>query len=227
MVSPAALPRPSEIPIRFFQMLNDGSMLSEGFRTTLRAIIGLLIGFPAGIIIAISIFFMGLARPSGEFFLDFVRSIPISCLVPLIIALVGVDTTAHICMAAIGVSTITAVTLLRGLSTTANHFSAVIRLYRPNKIFQLFKIILPGAFSHVLTALKLSMSSALVLVILAEMFMGSTAGGLGRLISDKTYGDDRPGQFAAILFTGMIGYLLNLLLDMAIARLQGVPNASS
>ncbi len=58
-------------------------------------------------------------------------------------------------------------------------------------------------------ALRLAVSTSLVLVVVAEMFVGTTEG-LGKVINDKTYGDDRPGQFAAVVCAGGLGYLLNV-----------------
>jgi NitT/TauT family transport system permease protein len=60
-------------------------------------------------------------------------------------------------------------------------------------------------------------SLCLVLVVVAEMFVGGD-GGLGRVIQDRRYSDDIPTLYGAIVVSGFVGYMMNLAFIAAEAR---------
>ena len=56
--------------------------------------------------------------------------------------------------------------------------------------------------------LRTAISLCLILVVVAEMFIGARSG-LGWLIQDRRYSDAVPVVYGAILVTGVVGYLFN------------------
>lgn len=76
----------------------------------------------------------------------------------------------------------------------------------------MFLVILPYITPTLIAALKLAASSALVLVVVAEMFIGTNMG-VGKVINDMTYSDQRAAQYAAIVSTGALGYGFNVALE--------------
>ena len=84
---------------------------------------------------------------------------------------------------------------------------------------QIFKWILfweslPQTFIGLRSAISLS----LVVIIVTEMFIGTTSG-LGRRIIDSQITYEIPTMYAVILLTGIIGYLLNLVFLLIEKRL--------
>ena len=66
--------------------------------------------------------------------------------------------------------------------------------------------------------LRSGISIALVIVIVAEMFIG-TQEGLGKRIIDAQQILNVKDMYASILITGLLGYILNVLFLMAEKRL--------
>jgi NitT/TauT family transport system permease protein len=74
------------------------------------------------------------------------------------------------------------------------------------KIFT--RAVLPESLPQVFTGLRISLSQALVVVIVTEMFMGTKLG-LGQRILNANLMYRIPEMYAAIIITGIIGYSIN------------------
>jgi len=84
----------------------------------------------------------------------------------------------------------------------------VAKVLKANKTAIFTKIIFPESLPHIFVGLRISISIALILVVVAEMFIG-TKYGLGRLISDSHLMFRISTMYVAIFTTGILGYVLN------------------
>jgi NitT/TauT family transport system permease protein len=219
VLSPASYAAPVETLVAFVELFRTG-FTRDLLQTTGRTVTGFLLGFPIGICGAFCLHGLGRARTSGEFLLDFVRSIPITALVPLFIAIYGVGEANKIAIGAVSALLVTVITVWVGLRSAEQKTVGIFTLYRPGWRKRYLLVLLPNALPSVAAAMRLAVSSALVLVVVAEMFVG-TPDGVGKVISDLQYGDNRPGQYAAILAAGCLGYLLNVAFSGVAAGLLG------
>jgi sulfonate transport system permease protein len=216
-LSPAAYAAPSEICVRLVTLFSRDAFAKDVYITAQRALLSVAVGFPLGVAVAVGLYSLGRARSSGEIGLDFIRSTPITALIPLLIALTGVGEMSKLAIGVLSATLVTAITVWVGIKHSLSKFGLLLHVYRPNYLKRIFLVILPSTLPTMLAALKLAVSSALVLVVVAEMFLGSK-GGIGKVINDRTYGDDRAAQFAAIVAAGLLGYTLNAVLE----RLQRI-----
>lgn len=210
-LSPASYAAPTEILARLPGLLFEDKHLYDLWVTTRRTLVALFIGYPLGVGCAVLIYSLGRAQSSGELLLDLVRSVPLTALVPLFIAVFGIGEWNKIAIGTAAAALATAITALIGIREANSRFNVLLHLYQPTYVPRLFLVLLPAARSELFAAFRLAISSALVLVIVSEMFIG-TQDGLGKVINDKTYGDDRAGQFAAVICAGLLGYILNSVL---------------
>ena len=217
-VSPAALAAPSEVPGGLARLVEGGTFLRHDLSATVhRTLVGVAIGYPAGVAVAAGIVAAGAAAPAATRTLDFVRSIPITAMLPIFITLFGLGDLSKVAIGALSAGTVTAVAALEGLRASFARFGPLLHLYEPSRVDRWLRIGLPHAAPALFAGLRLAVSSALVLVVVAEMFIG-TRHGVGKVINDLTYTDDRPQQVAAILVIGMVGFGLNVAVDR-LARL--------
>ena len=189
-VSPAAYAAPSETLVRLVTLFTEDGFAGDVWITARRALLSVLFGFPLGVAVAIGLYMLGRARSSGEMALDFVRSTPITALIPLLIALTGIGEGSKVAIGSFSAMLVTAITVWVGIKHGLQRFGLLLHLYRPTFGKRVFLLILPYTLPSMLAALKLAVSAALVLVVVAEMFLGSR-GGIGKVINDRTYGDDR------------------------------------
>jgi sulfonate transport system permease protein len=212
-ISPAIFARPTQIIVRASEMFATENLLSHLASTAGLSVAGAAIGFPLGCIIAVCIASLGRAEKAGVCVLDFVRSIPLTTLVPVFLTIYGIGAEAKIAIAALAAALVTAVTVHLGLKQVTLQRRELLHLFRPPFEKRLFGVLIIEAMPSIHGALRLSISTALILVVVAEMFIGTTYG-IGKIILDKSYTDDRAGQFAGIFAIGMVGFLMNISLSI-------------
>ena len=77
--------------------------------------------------------------------------------------------------------------------------------------YSLFKkFIFPEALPNILTGTRIAMSNALIIVVVTEMFIGTSIG-IGHRIIDNQMVYNIPEMYSAILIIGTVGYILNKL----------------
>ncbi len=85
------------------------------------------------------------------------------------------------------------------------------------------KVIIPDASPYIFAGLRIAMSLALVVEIVAEMFLGSQSG-LGRRIFNSTSIFEMEEAYATILVVGVLGYCVNkaaLLIESRVVHWPG------
>ncbi len=208
LISPFILSRPSKVVVRLWEMFFSEKLASHLAVTTGFSIVSAIIGFIIGTITAFFMASLNKTQKYAEFLLDFVRSIPLTTLIPIFIAIYGIGSSPKIAIGAVSAAFTAALTVYLGLKAIKKNRANFIALYRPTLKTTIFKLYLIDGRSILFTSMRLSISIALILIIVSEMFIG-TEFGIGKLIMDKSYTDDRPGQYAVVLMTGFIGLLLN------------------
>lgn len=208
IISPYVLSKPSQIVIRFWEMLKNENLFSHILITSWLSLLSALIGFIIGSLLALVMANLGRSQGYAEFLLDFVRSIPLTTLIPIFIAIYGIGESPKIAIGSVAAGLTTAITLYIGLKSVIKSKADFVYLYAPSLPKKIFKVYLHDSIPTIFTALRLSVSMALILVIVSEMFIG-TEMGVGRLVMDKSYTDDRAGQYAAVLSIGIVGWVLN------------------
>jgi len=201
---------PSEVGSALWQQITEEDLLKSARDTLGRLMVGfgisVLIGVPLGLLMG----YFSRVYYSLEFFVDFLRSIPAAAIFPLFILIFGIGSPSIIsvvtyaCLLIIVVNTIYGVRNVKELRI----MSARIMKLRQIEIFQ--KIILPESLTYIFAGLRIAISYGMVIVIFSEMFIG-TDSGLGRVIIDTQTVYKIPEMYAAVILTGLIGYLLNKL----------------
>ncbi|WP_084961397.1 ABC transporter permease [Thermoactinospora rubra] len=82
---------------------------------------------------------------------------------------------------------------------------------------QLWRIVIPAAAPKIFAGLRLSLSLALILMVIAEVFAGSD--GIGYQLREAQREFETPIVWGAIVLLGVLGYLVNSLFVLAESRL--------
>jgi NitT/TauT family transport system permease protein len=183
-----------------------GDLLSTLERVVLSFVIAIIIGLPLGL-------WLGRSEKiyrSVEFIIDFFRSTPATALFPLFLLVFGITDKSKIAVAAFASMLIIIFNTAYGVmhAKKARILAAQIMGATKSQIFRwiLFWESLPQTFIGLRSAISLS----LVIIVVTEMFIGTTSG-LGRRIIDAQITYEIPSMYAIILLTGIVGYLFNLL----------------
>jgi NitT/TauT family transport system permease protein len=210
VVDPVLLPPPTDT----FRAMWDGmwhGRLGSDFlrtveRTTYATLIAAAISIPLGILLGSS---EKLYR-SVEFVIDFFRSTPASAMFPLFLVLFGVGDETKISVAAFGAALVIVFNVAYGVMNARKTRLLAAKVMGASRLRVLTDVMLLESLPQTFVGLRNGVSLALVIVVVAEMFIGST-NGLGHLVFESQQLFAMPEMYAAIFAAGALGYGFNLL----------------
>jgi sulfonate transport system permease protein len=168
--------------------------------------IAAVIGVPLGVLLGSN----ERAYRSVEFLIDFFRSTPSSALIPLFLLIFGVSDVNKIAIAAFGAVLIVLFNSAYGVMNARKQRVMAAKVMGASR-WQIFKdVLIWESLQPTFVGLRSAVSMALVIVIVAEMFIGSDTG-LGHRIIDAQQVLNVKSMYAAILAAGILGYTLNVL----------------
>jgi len=190
--------------------LAGGPLLMDFGVTVLRTleafVIAAVVGVPLGVLLGSN----EKAYRSVEFLIDFFRSTPSSALIPLFLLIFGVSDINKVAIAAFGALLIVLFNSAYGVINARKQRVMAARVMGASR-WQIFKdVLIWESLQPTFVGLRSAVSMALVIVIVAEMFIGSD-NGLGHRIIDAQQVLNVKSMYAAILAAGALGYALNIL----------------
>lgn len=208
------LPTPWATLGALFTGLAGGPLLLDFGVTLLRTleafVIAAVIGVPLGVLLGSN----ERAYRSVEFLIDFFRSTPSSALIPLFLLIFGVSDINKVAIAAFGAFLIVIFNSAYGVLNARKQRVMAARVMGASR-WQIFKdVLIWESLQPTFVGLRSAVSMALVIVIVAEMFIGSD-NGLGHRIIDAQQVLNVKSMYAAILAAGGLGYALNILFLIA------------
>lgn len=216
-VDPVLLPSPMETFAAFWRGMTEGTLGADFWKTILRTVysfaIALVVAVPLGIV-------LGASRKlyeSIEFTIDFFRSTPASAMFPLFLVIFGVGEKTKIAVAAFGAALVILFNVAYGVMGARKQRQLAARVMGAPRWRVLTDVTLLESMPSVFVGMRSGVSLALVIVIVAEMFIGSTDG-LGQRVMNAQMIFDMPEMYAAIFAAGMLGYAMNLVFILAERR---------
>ena len=214
-VNPLFLSTPFETATTLFnQLVQTRELWPDIFATLYRTITAFVIAAIAGILLGLVLGYSKLVHSSMGTAVDFARSIPATALFPLFLLFFGIGDEAKIAVGVWAASLIIMINTAYGVRHANKVRLMVARAYKLPKLETFSKVILPEAAPHIAAGLRIALSLTLIVVIVTEMFIGTNVG-LGHRIIDAQLVYRVPEMYAAIIVAGVLGYLLNHLLQTA------------
>lgn len=212
------LPAPSDTIATLVTGLLGGPLLLDFvvtvWRTVQAFLIAAVIGVPLGVLLGSN----EKAYRSVEFLIDFFRSTPSSALIPLFLLIFGVSDINKVAIAAFGAFLIVVFNSAYGVINARKQRVMAAKVMGASR-WQIFKdVLIWESLQPSFVGLRSAVSMALVIVIVAEMFIGSD-NGLGHRIIDAQQVLNVKTMYAAILAAGALGYALNILFLVAERRI--------
>ncbi|CAN5283483.1 ABC transporter permease [soil metagenome] len=214
LIKAILLPTPWATLGALFTGLAGGPLLADFIVTVIRTleafVIAAVVGVPLGVLLGSNEKFYR----SVEFLVDFFRSTPSSALIPLFLLIFGVSDVNKVAIAAFGALLIVLFNSAYGVINARKQRVMAAKVMGATS-WQTFKdVLIWESLQPTFVGLRSAVSMALVIVIVAEMFIGSDTG-LGHRIIDAQQVLNVKSMYAAILAAGALGYALNVLFLVA------------
>jgi NitT/TauT family transport system permease protein len=222
-VSPILLPGPGVTLQHLWTVTVSGTMPSDFMATLSRTgqafAIATAVGVPLGVALGSS---EALYR-SVEFLVDFFRSTPSSALIPLFMLFFGISDFNKVAISAFAAVLVVMFNSAYGVMNARRTRVMAARVMGASRWRTFVDVLLWESLPQTFVGLRSGISLALVIVVVAEMFIGSD-NGLGHRIINAQQLLNVKDMYASILAAGVLGYLLNVLflvLDKRVVHWSG------
>ena len=218
LIKAILLPPPAATVATLVSGLLGGPLLTDFLVTVWRTLQAFLIAAVVGVPLGVVLGSNEKAYRSVEFLIDFFLSTPSSALIPLFLMIFGVSDVNKVAIAAFGAMLIVIFNSAYGVINARKQRVMAAKVMGASP-WQVFKDVLVWeSLQPSFVGLRSAVSMALVIVIVADMFIGSDSG-LGHRIIDAQQVLNVKSMYAAILAAGALGYVLNVLFLVAERRI--------
>lgn len=210
IVNPTFLPPASKIAVTFFSLIFSLELVEAGAITLGRCFGGYLIAAAAAIPIGILMGRSGKLYVVFEPIIESLRPIPSAAVIPIAILFLGIEDEMKIAVVVFGSIWPILLNTIHGVQTIDPVIVDTGRTFNLSGRQFLLRVTLPAAAPSIATGLRISLAISFILAITVEMIAGSS--GLGFLILDFERSFRYPEMYSGILFLGLIGLMINLVL---------------
>jgi ABC-type nitrate/sulfonate/bicarbonate transport system permease component len=163
-----------------------------------------------GVVVGVA---LGRSKHSTEYFgplFAFLRSIPPVLLLPFFMVLLGIDSPEKIALIAFGALWPILLNAVDGARSVDQVKLDTAKSFGVPRAQWILMVVLPAAMPKIFAGLRVSLSLALVLMVISEL-VGSV-NGMGSQLIDFQRAYEYPSMWALIVLLGILGYGLNSLL---------------
>ncbi|MGQ0651243.1 MAG: ABC transporter permease [Betaproteobacteria bacterium] len=203
--------RPSRWALALAQALGNGTLLQQTAETFASAAQALLIASVAGIVLGAV---LGLFRPlerAAQLTVDALRPIPSVALIPLSLLIFGFSREMSAAVAAFACFWPILIVTTAAVRSVDPRLLEVGRLLGFSLAKRIWKFALPAALPSILVGVRVAAGIAIVVTVTTEIV--SNPRGLGHGMTMAAEGLQPDLVWATLVWVGVVGYLLNLLLE--------------
>ena len=214
-VSPALIPAPHRVALKFFELLTHEGLLYDIYISTQRVFLGVALGIVCAVPVGFLLGWYRAARTFADPVVNFFRALPPIALIPLVIVYFGVDELAKLVILFYASFFSGVIVMSEGVSQISPLYVRVARTLGADEREIFWKIIIPLAVPHILTALRVALGVSWATLVASELIAAQR--GLGALIQNaSTY------FLLDVIYVGIIciGFVA-LIMDLILRRISG------
>ena len=203
------IPKPLELFDRFVDIWFAERFLSDVIPSLYRLLAGLGISIVIGVLLGVLVGSVRWLRWLLEPLFEFIRAVPSTILIPVLLLLIGINDTMKItlivlsCMWPILLNTVAGVTSLDEVLKNSA------QMMQMNKVDRLRYLVLPGASPQIMAGIRQSLAVALILMVVSEMF--ASTDGIGHWTINFQNRIAIPEMWSGVFLLGLIGVVLSII----------------
>ena len=217
LVSPVFLPGPDRAWTALMRGFATGDLAGKLVGTLEHMAYGWLAASVAGIALGALIGSSRLMRVYIAPSLEFLRPLPVSAIIPVAIAMLGLTQGMALFVIAFGAIWPIMLATIHGFAAVEPRLYEVARSLQMSRPAIVFKIALPSALPDILAGMRLSLTVALILSVVCEVLAGLDGLGHWVLLSARAFRS--ADLFAGVILLGAMGYITSVAMSLAERRL--------
>jgi len=202
------IPAPGPTFVTTWNALLHGTMAHDLVQTLVRVLYAFAVAAGIGVPLGILVGANERVYRSIEFLIDFFRSTPSTAMFPLFMLIFGLGEEGKIALAAFAAFLIIVFNVAYGVLNARKTRILAARSMGASSLRIFSDIIFLETLPQTFVGLRAGVSVALVVVVVAEMFIGGVDGMGHRIIEDQ-YGYNLKDMYGSLLVSGAFGYGLN------------------
>jgi NitT/TauT family transport system permease protein len=203
--NPLFAPSPARVWTAWVDMLQHRKFLSDVGWSTFRIVAGFLIAAVMAVPLGLLMGSFEIVRSFFQPPISFIRYMPASAFIPLLILLIGLDENEKLMIIWIGVFFQLALMVMHIAQRVPDEMLNVAYTLGASRWKVFYKVFLPATFPEVVDALRITMGWAWTYLIVAEIVAAERGIGSFILISERFLRSDR--IIAAIITIGILGLI--------------------
>lgn len=211
LISLLFVSKPTLIWDQLLKWSRDGILWTNTWITVKEILLGYVFGAVAGIVVG---YLLALWRVVSRMLDPFIMSlyaIPKVALAPLFIVWFGIGLEMKVVLAAITVFFLVFLNTAAGIKEVDQELINAAKLMGAERKDIIFKVVIPGSISGVLTGLRIAIPYALIGAVIGELVASNH--GLGYLINDSASTFNIAGVYAALVVLTVIAAVLNAVVN--------------
>jgi NitT/TauT family transport system permease protein len=213
VINPIYWPAPTTLWPTAIDMFQNRDLLGDVSISMWRILTGFVIGTVPGVMIGLA---MGLFWPVRVFLMPLataIYAVPKIAILPLVIIAFGIGELSKIMIVAISIFFLIALSTMSGVLAIDTQFRDVASNLGANRWQMFFTVALPGSLPAIFTGMRLALGFALIVIVGTEFLAASK--GIGYVIWQNYQILRIREMFVGLIITGLLGWLMNLVLDLA------------
>lgn len=200
----------SEVLVALKDGFVDGSLVGDIAFSMRNVLAGLVLATVVGILLGFLIGESRRLRVAAQPFLDYLRATPMVAFIPVIILTFGIGAAPKVFLIFLGAVWPILLNTVSGVHGISPAVRESARAYRIPAALRLRKVLLPAALPQIFAGVRISLSVAIVMMIVGEIY--GSPHGLGHFILDAGQRFQVKDTWAGTLLIGVIGYVMTLVL---------------
>lgn len=218
-VNPNLIPPPSAVAERAARLIETGSLQQDLLASLQRAGIGLAIGSAIGLVLGLLI---GRVRAFDVFIdplVQFFRNLSPTAMIPIAIIWFGIGESSKYFLVVWGTVFFVTINTTAGVKSTPESRLRAAACMGIGPLRQFVLVILPSSLPHILTGLRLSVASAFLSLIPAEMLAADS--GIGYMLQKSSIMGRTDDIFVALVVIALLGFASDWLLRLVWGAVLG------
>ena len=197
---------PKKILISIYNSYINNNLILHIHTTLNEIIIAFTLSFIISFALALLLYLSNTLYKIIDPFLNIINSLPKVSLGPILIIFFGANTNSIIIMSLLISVLICTTTIYTGFISCNKYYLLLLKSLNANKFKTIIYLIIPSAYSNIISSLKLNISMTLIGVIMGEFLVSKT--GIGYLIIYGTQVFNLTLVYSSIFILMIISYLI-------------------
>jgi NitT/TauT family transport system permease protein len=207
---PQLFPSPRATARTYWEILRNGSLLSDATTSVVRIAIGFLIGSGIGALLGLVIGTFRLAREILDPYVNFLRFISGVAWISIFIVWFGIGEISKIVLIVYTTTFGVLLNTVAGVGAVSRNKLRVAQCFGANAWQVFFWVTLPATTRYILTGMRLSMANAFLVIVAAEMVQADSGLGFSIMAARQFLAPDL--IFCGMITLGLLGLLADRLL---------------